>query len=767
MSTVKDYDWKQHARHVKAAGAQPQPSTLEIERAFMDQAWSHIEPKAGKLMDDPYRLGFEIVAKKEGNTKLCGMFAFRLHGELLYAPIFFLNGQIKGSDLLYFHESKKFKPFTEEWVTWSMDRAQGNRGGGVDRSESRRHRPTDIHLERIAYPPHMQKFANVPGVDVSWDDWIKESTTVVDDLKLNLKGFLEGPGKGWATEKVASLIQESPHFAQAIHRRFGNDWESLFGPESWDATEKIASPKAGLILHQDSREGMSPEQIEGFYKRGYYVEDARPEDAMTIVYESSPRDIEEFSDPCVGEVMLAKGDFVKAVVLPECSDVVSSKECSEDSLADSAFDSSDDGEKMTKRVIALEGGKNCRADRYADPVMGKVMKSLADAVRDEDDWLLDTPSKGSAYVMVDLGRGLASRPFYVCGSSSRGKVKAFQILTGGSGYEKELIYNPAHNRTSISHGIAGTDARFIKVKHEGSVERDDDGYCRGISLKTEDLSLGSTDTINDWIFNTGSEMRKLAVSRLPHDELEINFAGEVVRDLNRKSAFVKLAGELRMSAEAADEILDEAMEKGASHRVLEDPPLAKEAGARVQLNDQETFFTGSNDVFGVDQEFPQSFMLNTDSFGQTPEPHRIGDAYDPTLGSGSGNRRGGGDVGGVPEGLLFGASPEMVASFSEQEQLPQVFDHGVIGSLTGTYDSGSMIDNFLEDLETALDRLGRIQFLLYWKPADFEKDYGTDDMQNLENELLSTFKGYGDLVLNLLKKAKGRNEPSNMFTSMG
>ena len=771
MSIKSQYDWRSHAMQ-KQAGSQPQPSTLEIERAFMDQAWSYIEPRAGKLMDDPYRLGFEIVAKKEGNTKLCGMSAFRLHGELLYAPVFFLNGQIKGTDLLYLHGSKKFKPFTEEWVTWLIDKAQGNQGVGIDRADARRNRPADIHFERIAYPPNMQKYAGaerIPGVHVPWEEWIKEATTVVNDLRLNLRDFLQGPGRGWATEKVASLVQQSPHFAQALHRRFGNEWESLFGPASWNpSTEKSASSSQRLRLHTDLKEGASDEQIAAFYKRGYYIEDARPQDAMTIVYESGPRDIEELSEGCLGEVLCSRGEFMTAAVFPECSDEVASRDCSENNLSDTAFHRDHGGAHQSYRVIAVkDGGKSCSTDRHAGPVMGKVTKTLADCLRDEEGWILDKPSKGSAYVLLDLGSGIVSKPFYVCETSKRGSVTSVMICHG-SGYEKELVCNPALTQTSIAHGIAGVDARFIKVKHDGTLTRDDEeGYCRGIRFSSDDIKLGSNETVNDWIFNHGSEMKKLAVSRQAHDEFEVRFEGVIARHLDRTSAFAKLAGELCMPSTAVEDVLDEAAEHGEATRVLEEPEQAKAAGARMQLNDREQFYTGRNDAFGVDQEFPQSFLLGTDSFGQGPEPHRIGDAYDPTLGSGRGNRRGGMLPGGVPEALLFGASPEMIASFSEQNSLPQVFDHGAIGSLTGTYDSGSMIDNFLDDLEVALDRLGRILFLLYWKPADFEKDYGTDDMQNLENELLSTFKGYGDLVLNLLKKAKGRNEPASVFSSMG
>jgi len=86
--------------------------------------------------------------------------------------------------------------------------------------------------------------------------------------------------------------------------------------------------------------------------------------------------------------------------------------------------------------------------------------------------------------------------------------------------------------------------------------------------------------------------------------------------------------------------------------------------------------------------------------------------------------------------------------------VPNVFEHGLVGSLINTYDSAAMIDKYIPDLEQALDRLGRILFLYYWKPRDFEDAYGADDMSNLENQLLSTFQSFGELVLELLKKTQ-------------
>ena len=70
------------------------------------------------------------------------------------------------------------------------------------------------------------------------------------------------------------------------------------------------------------------------------------------------------------------------------------------------------------------------------------------------------------------------------------------------------------------------------------------------------------------------------------------------------------------------------------------------------------------------------------------------------------------------------------------------------------------MDKYIPDLEKALDKLGRIVFLLSWKPEDFIKAYGADDQSELENKLLSNFKALGELVIELLLKSTNPNQGS-------
>ena len=76
-----------------------------------------------------------------------------------------------------------------------------------------------------------------------------------------------------------------------------------------------------------------------------------------------------------------------------------------------------------------------------------------------------------------------------------------------------------------------------------------------------------------------------------------------------------------------------------------------------------------------------------------------------------------------------------------------------IGGLAKVYDTGSVIDSYVPEMMKALDRLGRILFLYYWKNDDFAERYGTEDIADMEDLLRSVFKSFGELVLQLRKKS--------------
>ena len=65
-----------------------------FEQSFSSLAYAYIQDKAPGLLD--YLVGFQLVDRNEDNTKAIGVFGFKVGDEWVYAPIFFLAGDMKG-----------------------------------------------------------------------------------------------------------------------------------------------------------------------------------------------------------------------------------------------------------------------------------------------------------------------------------------------------------------------------------------------------------------------------------------------------------------------------------------------------------------------------------------------------------------------------------------------------------------------------------------------------------------------------------------------
>jgi len=172
-------------------------------------------------------------------------------------------------------------------------------------------------------------------------------------------------------------------------------------------------------------------------------------------------------------------------------------------------------------------------------------------------------------------------------------------------------------------------------------------------------------------------------------------------------------------------------------------PLTKEGHNLNFGEDPESYFTEDvDDIFNISRQSPQSVQLIADStVPNMPNESRIGDSIKFN-----------------DAGELEGKGPNELSAMADELGVPSLFEHGVVGSLANTYDSSMLIDKYFPDLEKALDRLGRMVFLFYWKPEDFSHLYGSDDQSGLENMLVSNFKSFGELVLELLKKIKSFSE---------
>ena len=177
----------------------------DFERTFADLAHASLRDRAPILLD--HLVGFQLLDKSEDDSHAVGVWGFKVGNEWMYAPVFFLNGQLKGDELLYIKSQDAFVPLKENWINYLLNRRPHVLG------ESEERKPNELGIrqpdfETLARPPHTgSKFASAGDVQSLVDYLLPR---VSPDFQQFLPVALEHPAAG----KRASLgLKWSlPHF---------------------------------------------------------------------------------------------------------------------------------------------------------------------------------------------------------------------------------------------------------------------------------------------------------------------------------------------------------------------------------------------------------------------------------------------------------------------------------------------------------------------------------------------------------------------------
>jgi hypothetical protein len=102
-------------------------------------------------------------------------------------------------------------------------------------------------------------------------------------------------------------------------------------------------------------------------------------------------------------------------------------------------------------------------------------------------------------------------------------------------------------------------------------------------------------------------------------------------------------------------------------------------------------------------------------------------------------------------------NPEMVDQASELKD-QGVFDTAAIGMLAGVSALQDAVANYIPNLETALDNLGRVLLTLMMKEPETKEAIGEESYVNLEDSLRSVFKSLGEAILLISHNAQSAQQ---------
>lgn len=128
-----------------------------FEQAFASLAYAYVRDKSPRLLD--FMVGFQLVERNQDNTKAMGIFGYRVGDRWMYGPVFFLNGDLKGHELLYLKKSNTFVPLKENWVNYIISQKPHQLGDPSDET------PQDMgaqmpNLRRLITPPGYGKMGS-------------------------------------------------------------------------------------------------------------------------------------------------------------------------------------------------------------------------------------------------------------------------------------------------------------------------------------------------------------------------------------------------------------------------------------------------------------------------------------------------------------------------------------------------------------------------------------------------------------------------------
>jgi hypothetical protein len=191
-------DWKAKARERLSREALEKRAEENdddaITEAFAQQAHTAMGNRCRAIMRDPYLLGFEKIDGNEDNSRIVGAFAFRVNDEILLAPVFYLNGQIKGQNLLYRKGVNRFCPNKDKWISYLLSRGEDEEGRVVERNNQEA--KINLHLDRITQSP--LKFASVDDAEdqvFEFRRWLK-TAALGQGLKWGIGGLMTGAAAG-------------------------------------------------------------------------------------------------------------------------------------------------------------------------------------------------------------------------------------------------------------------------------------------------------------------------------------------------------------------------------------------------------------------------------------------------------------------------------------------------------------------------------------------------------------------------------------------
>lgn len=741
-------------------------SDISFESAFSNLAHSYLQDKAPGLL--PFELGFQLLEKNEDSDKAVGVFGFQIGNQLIYAPVFFLNGELKGHELMYLKDSDSFVPLQENWVNYVVNRkpnvigeatTTNMRAIGVERPsmdllrEPMRKYSMDAKmaagLPGLMYAVSPKRAAaysrtfrpTVPALIKSSGEAALTLLTLVDKYPRIAKPLVTYYGKGLfkaameAAQTLASAIPLRPTAVPRPRIITGSVFKEKTAADIIRETDPLRTGKLKMYRYESGKEAparLSKAAADTLKRDGIYISDDR-ESASRIYRVQPPLTLQSPDQTGAYDVLVYPDKFEECIVLMNCH--------------------GPRGRKPGCIVISEEGEAGNMSWVCDHP--GNIFATVKD---DEDyqEWFdelpeADTLERGATYVLVTPS-GASTQVFEVEKTMpAEGDEQCYEVwwrhrydmqrpdhlppiadednMIAGKpapsdrcGNEIESISLNRIKGSKIQSLLTtmymppGTKAVKLKNPSPNRYEPPED------EEHSKPLRLGNNVDLQLGIYKISSELKVMS------DGIEA-----IINDRRMpvKAALLHLIGTHGLREKAARDLLQEAEKgRGCRVRIKYAAPYDLISTAPSAPNFPEPQV--GQDTF-MNSQVPMQQYQEVDIPAPMYQLQNGADVYNAAR---------------PPDPQIMQQIQDAAAT-GQQE----VLDTSMLASLLRNSRDDTLIDRHLGDLIKGLDRIGRLLFNFYWHNEKFADRFGDSEMPELEDALRNSFEGVGDLVLFLKQKS--------------
>lgn len=769
----------QSIANLKAAASVP--DKRQAEQAFAEQVYSLVVNRAAPLMTEQRRLGFEIVHSNDDSTFMVGIWVSRLSQsdprKLVYIVCFFQGGKVS-VDSLYDVSRKQFRPLTQEWCKQIIDNNVKQEGEPVDRALTAKFRP-NIRFNRIILGGESKRASVRSDADFVKD--LEEMCTLYEPPARILPHLAKRVGGEKLANVMLATADNHLEFATRLSK-LADVWvKDVFSvdaePVKAASTDEPDVPlltllNSSTIQALDTIPGEKQAEVrravasKGFWLEGGRDPDAGPDsDYYSDIYDPTQGRMEfvNVSEAGIYDLLMSDGKTEKCLVGHPVTGFwdLCAKDKSplqvDQSLAENRQRWGSNADSPTHHHhLAV----NLKDKSFYDG-RGGLWAIAGGGGKPEELQGLEDMTKGKVYSLYLPSKGYLTTPVQL---TDKQEQDGGIMLTLDDCHK--LFISPSVH-ADYGYGCVSKHWRAVEVEN---LAKDSDDNCNapcgpcGVSMHIKTFVPGGESTIREVIEFENIELKDIKKASLRcfqevGDWFELQVDGRTSSRGTEADTMFKLATFLGVHPEAAREVVKRASDDGQFDFILRAPE--KLASAMLSIIDTPYWQMTYDSTIMANVQEDQAFVLRTRRQPVFTPAGRIGDHFvsrgrprnardvdpDTLLAAPSRNKKAA-----APDALLAQGSPDQLAQFSAAED-DNVFDHGVVASMTQISDLAVYLDEYVPNLESSLDYLGRCLFTYRVAPQEWSRLFGKDDMKEAEDRLVTTYRTMGECVLFLLQRS--------------